>query len=288
VSGEYHPRVKPSEFSAESLERRLKVLLPAEDTFPHALHAAMRHAVFPGGARLRPRLLLAVAQSASPETAEIELALQAACAIELIHSAALVHDDLPCFDDAPMRRGRPSVHAKFGEAMAILAGDALVVRAFELLEETPPRLARRAIKIVGLIARAAGSREGLSGGQSLESAPSSSAKDPHGPPPELFDRYNAMKTAALFRLAAEAGAVAVGVADGARWGEVGTALGFAYRVAVDHFGHPGEPKQPVDGGAALARLRALLDRARAQARAVGGDARAVEALIDEAARRMPG
>src|SRR5690348_6193584 len=98
---------------------------------PPRLAAAMRHAVFPGGARIRPRLCLAVARACGAEDFAIPTA--AAASIELLHCASLVHDDLPCFDDAPVRRGKPSVHCAFGEPLAVLTGDALIVLAFETL-----------------------------------------------------------------------------------------------------------------------------------------------------------
>src|SRR5271166_3884954 len=109
---------------------------------PPLLIAAMRSAVFPGGARIRPRLCLAVARACAED--DPALAVAAATSIELLHCASLVHDDLPCFDDAATRRGRPSIHKAYGERIAVLAGDALIVLAFEALgraaERAPARL----------------------------------------------------------------------------------------------------------------------------------------------------
>ena len=214
----------PAPAKPDPLEEYLSSLLPSSDLAPQALHRAMRHAVFPGGKRIRPRLLLTVAAACAADEAETELAMHAACAIELIHSASLVHDDLPCFDDARQRRGLPTVHVLYGEPLAVLAGDALLTRAFELLAETPPRLARRALRIVKLLGRATGSLEGIIGGQSLEQVDFGT---------DIIDRYHAMKTAALFRLAAEAGATAAGATDAGAWGEVGHSLGLAYQLADD-------------------------------------------------------
>ncbi len=104
---------------------------------PPRLAAAMRHAVFPKGARIRPRLTLAVAAACGDD--QPRLASAAAAAIELLHCASLVHDDLPCFDDADMRRGRPSVHRAFGEPLAVLAGDALIVLAFQTVGVGKPQ-----------------------------------------------------------------------------------------------------------------------------------------------------
>ncbi|MFO0574743.1 MAG: polyprenyl synthetase family protein [Polyangia bacterium] len=218
------PSASPRPALKDPLEQALSACLPSPETEPHALHRAMRHAVFPGGKRIRPRLLTTVAAACAADGAEMELAVHAGCALELIHSASLVHDDLPCFDDAAQRRGLPSVHRVYGEAMAVLVGDALLTRAFELLAETPPRLARRALRIVKLLGRATGSLEGIIGGQSLEQVDFGT---------DIIDRYHAMKTAALFRLAAEAGATAAGATDAGAWGEVGHGLGLAYQLADD-------------------------------------------------------
>jgi geranylgeranyl diphosphate synthase type II len=106
-------------------------LTRAEEGAPLRLANAIRYAVFPGGARIRPRLCLAVADACGNDSPG--LAEAAACALEMVHCASLVHDDLPCFDDAELRRGRPSVHRAFGEALAVLVGDALIVLAFETL-----------------------------------------------------------------------------------------------------------------------------------------------------------
>src|SRR5215475_13888796 len=115
------------------IERALRQSMGRADVAacPPRLAAAMRHAVFPGGARIRPRLCLAVAHACGDD--EPAVAYRAAASIELIHCASLVHDDLPCFDDADIRRGRPSVHKAFGERLAVLAGDGLIVLAFEAL-----------------------------------------------------------------------------------------------------------------------------------------------------------
>jgi geranylgeranyl diphosphate synthase type II len=209
---------------SDPVEAALLDLLPRQDETPETLHRAMHHAVFSGGKRIRPRLLLTVASSCAADDAEMDLAMRAGCAIEFIHSASLVHDDLPCFDDADCRRGKPTVHKLFGEPMAVLVGDALLARAFEVLADTPSRLARRALRIVGLLGQATGSRHGIIGGQSLEQK---------GLDGSIIDRYHAMKTAALFRLAASAGAVAAGATDAEAWGEVGHCLGLAYQLADD-------------------------------------------------------
>lgn len=210
------------------VEARLERLLPEDHKSPSTLHRAMRHAVLGGGKRLRPRVLLSVADACGASEADRELALLAACAIELIHCASLVHDDLPCFDDADTRRGRPTVHVLFGEAMATLTGDALIVLAFEAISCAAPEHARRALAICRLLARAAGAHDGLVGGQSLEDDPEWVAAAP-----EHLVRYHAMKTAALFQVAAEAGAIATGALNVGEWGAFGRNLGLAYQLVDD-------------------------------------------------------
>lgn len=304
----------PAPAKPDPLEEYLSSLLPSSDLAPQALHRAMRHAVFPGGKRIRPRLLLTVAAACAADEAETELAMHAACAIELIHSASLVHDDLPCFDDARQRRGLPTVHVLYGEPLAVLAGDALLTRAFELMAETPARLARRALRIVRLLGQATGSRDGIIGGQSLEqndaaaALPARSAAadwsgewlpGPLGFAPDILDRYHAMKTAALFRLAAEAGAVAAGATDAPAWGEVGQCLGLAYQLADDlcdtcgseaAAGKPvrrdldlGRPNAVVVSGehSTRTRLQSLLDQALERTVELAAEPKPLVGLIEE-------
>src|SRR3954452_16784827 len=122
---------------------------------PPRLGAALRHAVFPRGARIRPRLCLAVAAACGDD--DPTAADAAAAAVELLHCASLVHDDLPCFDDAPTRRGKPSVHRAFGEPLAVLAGDALIVLSFELLGRAIALDgSRRGVELIGMLAAVAG------------------------------------------------------------------------------------------------------------------------------------
>lgn len=214
------------------VESWLDRLLPSVETSPEPLHRAMRYAVFSGGKRLRPQFLLQVAQACGVQPPEFELALRAACAVELVHTASLVHDDLPCFDDAPVRRGRPTVHVLFGEPMAVLVGDALLTHGFEVLADVPRSLAPRALRLVRLLVRATSSRTGMIGGQSLEQEEGrSSAGTAAWHSPELIERYYSMKTGLLFATTAEAGAVVAGSLKAASWARAGHLFGRCYQLA---------------------------------------------------------
>jgi geranylgeranyl diphosphate synthase, type II len=186
---------------------------------PPRLAAALRHAVFPGGARVRPHLCLAVAAACGAR--EPGLADAAAVAVELLHCASLAHDDLPCFDDAAVRRGRPSVHAAFGQPLAVLAGDALIVMAFEAVARAGALRPGRCAPLVAAIAQGVGPRGGVVAGQAWES-------EPFTP----LEPYHQAKTGALFVAAACAGAIAAG-ADPSPWRALGERLGAAYQIADD-------------------------------------------------------
>jgi len=186
---------------------------------PPRLAAAVRHAVFPGGGRVRPRLCLAVAVACGDDAPEVSDA--AAAALELLHCASLVHDDLPCFDDAALRRGQPTVHRAFGERLAVLAGDGLIVLAFAHLAAQVAHRPERLAALTAIVARAVGLRAGIIAGQAWECEP---AVD--------LTQYHREKTAALFAGATAAGAAAAGVAADP-WYAVGETLGLAYQVADD-------------------------------------------------------
>lgn len=188
-------------------------------TTPPRLGSAMRDAVFGGGGRVRPRLVLAVSKACG--RGSLDVAGAAASAIELLHCASLAHDDLPCFDDAPVRRGRATVHVAHGEELAVLVGDALIAGAFEVLGrgcETHPKMLG---PLLATVARSVGAVRGIVAGQAWESEPS----------PDLR-LYHRAKTGALFEAAVCAGAIAGGGDPGA-WLPVGSRLGEAYQVADD-------------------------------------------------------
>lgn len=186
---------------------------------PPRLSAAVRHAVFPGGARIRPRLCLSVALACAEDDRSLTDA--AAVAIELLHCASLVHDDLPCFDDAAVRRGQPSVHAAYGEQLAVLAGDALIVLAFQTLGAAAANHPERLVELLALIGRGVGTPGGIVAGQAWECEPRVALSD-----------YHCAKTGALFAAATASGAAAAG-ADHRPWKKLGECIGEAYQVADD-------------------------------------------------------
>ncbi|MEE4301161.1 MAG: polyprenyl synthetase family protein [Pseudomonadales bacterium] len=191
---------------------------------PPLLEEAIRYAVFPAGHRIRPRLCLSVAMACGDS--EPRIADAAAAAIELLHCASLVHDDLPCFDDADTRRGKPSVHRAYGEPLALLVGDALIIQAFQEIGRVAHLQCERTGPLLRTISAAVGTPGGIVAGQAWECEEA----------PDLR-AYHCAKTGALFAGAAVAGAVAAGV-DGASddlrgWYRLGARLGEAYQVADD-------------------------------------------------------
>src|SRR5712692_3049327 len=157
------PMKLPPFFEEDRLlvDAALDRLMPAESSPPPSIHQAMRYSVFAGGKRLRPILCL---ETARIFAADVAPALHPACAVEFIHTYSLIHDDLPALDNDDLRRGKPTCHKKFGEATAILAGDALLTLAFETLGATPVAPERR-VAMVSEVARSAGTVNGMVGGQ---------------------------------------------------------------------------------------------------------------------------
>ncbi len=186
---------------------------------PPRLAQALRHAVFPGGARIRPQLSLAVALACGDD--DPRLAEGFAAALELMHCASLVHDDLPCFDDADLRRGLPSVHKAFDERLAVLAGDGLIVLAFRTLAESAVAHPERLPGLLSILDESVGPPFGIVAGQAWEC-------ESHA----ALAEYQRAKTGSLFAAATIGGAAAAG-ADPAAWHGLGDALGEAYQVADD-------------------------------------------------------
>src|SRR6478736_1583746 len=156
--------MKLSEFFEEdrlAVDAHLERLMPAESAPPSSIHAAMRYSVFAGGKRIRPILCLETSRIFAED---VQAALYPACAIEFIHTYSLIHDDLPALDNDDLRRGKPTSHKKFGEAIAILAGDALLTLAFETLGGAPIDAELR-VKMLIEVAKSAGTVKGMVGGQ---------------------------------------------------------------------------------------------------------------------------
>jgi geranylgeranyl diphosphate synthase type II len=186
---------------------------------PPQLAQALGYAVTPGGARIRPTILLSVALACGDDRPG--LADAAAASLELIHCASLVHDDLPCFDDAPIRRGKPTVHLAYSEPLAVLTGDSLIILGFDLIARAAGDAPLRALELVRLLGRQSGMPFGICAGQGWESE----AKVD-------LSAYHQAKTGALFIAATQMGAVAAGQ-DAEPWFELGARIGEAFQVADD-------------------------------------------------------
>jgi geranylgeranyl diphosphate synthase type II len=186
---------------------------------PGKLAQALHYGVTPGGARIRPTILLSVAMACGDDRPD--LANAAAIALELIHCASLVHDDLPCFDDADMRRGKPTVHKAFSEPLAVLTGDSLIVLAFDVVAEAAGQDPRRALELIRVLSRRTGMPDGICAGQGWESEAKVN-----------LSAYHRAKTGALFIAATQMGAIAAGQ-DAAPWEELGARIGEAFQVADD-------------------------------------------------------
>ena len=213
---------------ARAVDEALGRFLPAESAPPETLHRAMRYSVFAGGKRLRPVLVIAGAEAVGGNMAAV---MPTACAVEMIHTYSLIHDDLPAMDNDDFRRGAPTNHKVFGEALAILAGDALLTLAFRLLADNVPATSSgpRLRDVLVEIADAAGS-PGMVGGQVADIECEGKPADA-----EIVDYIHTHKTAALIRASIRAGAILSGAtpAQLAALGVVGGALGLAFQIMDD-------------------------------------------------------
>jgi len=203
--------------AAADTDAAMDRFLPAENELPGTIHAAMRYCVFAGGKRLRPVLCLAAAEACGGKR---EDALPAACAVELMHTYSLVHDDLPCMDDDDLRRGRPTCHKVYGEGMAVLCGDALLTEAFAVLARS------NSVEMIAELASAGGSRK-LIGGQVLDLEGEGKSLSL-----EELIRIHEAKTAALLTASIRLGAMSAGANPEqlAALPEFGHALGLAFQV----------------------------------------------------------
>jgi geranylgeranyl diphosphate synthase type II len=259
----------------EALER----WVPGENEFPPQVHKAMRYSLFAGGKRLRPILALAAAEAVGGCVVD---ALPLACSLELIHTYSLIHDDLPSMDNDDLRRGKPTSHKIFGEALAILAGDALLTEAFHLL--TRPDLMkdvshRRRVRAICQVARAAGSF-GMVGGQVMDMASQGQKIETH-----LLEYIHSHKTGALIAGSVCAGAIVGGASAGEYQAlrAYGEKLGFAFQIIDDLLDVQGE----------AGKLGKAVGKDASQGKAtypglfgVGESWRRAEGLVEEALRQL--
>ena len=212
---------------ADLTDRALEKLIPSSDTIPASIHGAMRHSTFAGGKRLRPVLAM---QAAATIAGQIPAGIEnLGAALEMLHTYSLIHDDLPALDNDDLRRGKPTCHVVFGEAIAILAGDALQTRAFEVLAglACPPAAT---VQIIRLIANAVGTVDGMICGQVLD------IESEHSKPTaELVDAIHRAKTGALIRVSVVAGGVYAGATaeDVGRLDSFGRKAGLACQIVDD-------------------------------------------------------
>ncbi len=212
---------------AELTDRALEELLPSVETVPASIHGAMRHSTFAGGKRLRPVLAMQAGVTIAGSLPKgIE---RLGAAIEMLHTYSLIHDDLPALDNDDLRRGQPTCHKVFGEAIAILAGDALQTRAFEVLAglDAPPAAT---VQIIGLVANAVGTVDGMIGGQVLDIE-----SEHQKPTPHLVESIHRAKTGALIRVSVVSGGVYAGASldDMARLTLFGCKAGLAFQIVDD-------------------------------------------------------
>src|ERR1700730_11473941 len=253
-----HARLEEAERRIEILNERgelkraptaiddgLERFLPRPPACPQVISDAMRYSVFAGGKRLRPTLTLAAADAVARAAtvlrgdSPIELALPAACAVEMIHTYSLIHDDLPAMDNDTLRRGRPTLHVVYGDGMAVLAGDGLQAEAFALLAREPPAddgaLARRKLRTLGVIAEAAGA-VGMVGGQAIDLQ---AAGQVPGRAAALaatgLRGMHARQTGAIIRASAVSGAIMAGAAEAAvaAIDRFATDIGLAFQIVDD-------------------------------------------------------
>jgi geranylgeranyl diphosphate synthase, type II len=211
----------------QSVDRALEEWVPEESVEPTTIHRAMRYSLFAGGKRIRPVLAIAAAHTVSPAPQGIE---NAAATLELIHTYSLIHDDLPALDNDDLRRGRPTCHKVFGEAMAILAGDSLLTLAFEVLSRLKHVSAEKKIVLVEELSRAAGTVGGMIGGQVNDIE--GERKEPSA---LLLESIHRAKTGALLRASVRMGAIYAGATDSelAALSEYGEHVGLAFQIIDD-------------------------------------------------------
>jgi geranylgeranyl diphosphate synthase, type II len=213
---------------AAEVNKALEEFVPGESAAPQTIHKAMRYSLLAGGKRLRPVLVLTAGEALGAPLSDL---MPTACAVEMIHTYSLIHDDLPAMDDDDLRRGRPTCHKVFGDAIAILAGDALLTQAFIVLSSYAPAgdLVRQ-IKVVREIATAAGTVDALIGGQVADIESEKRAVDG-----AMLEYIHRSKTGALIKASVVVGGIIAGASDGdlALLGRYGEKIGLAFQVADD-------------------------------------------------------
>jgi len=264
---------------AEEVNAWLESFLPSEMIPPQQLHRAMRYSVFAGGKRLRPALALAAGEALGGDTDDI---MPVACAIEMIHTYSLIHDDLPAMDNDDLRRGRPTCHKAFGEAVAILAGDALLTQAFRVLaSETPTHTGERQVRVIREIATAAGTVDALIGGQMVDIESEGKQVDA-----STLEYIHRSKTGALICASVVTGGIIIGATDNQieTLRAFGERIGLAFQIADDILDVTSTSEQlgktaGKDQAALKATYPAIHGIARSQARA--------NELVNEAIEVIP-
>ena len=215
---------------ASQIEEALAEALPSDPDTPPDLLEAMRYSLMAGGKRLRPILVLLAAEACG---ADLRDAMPAACAVEMVHTYSLIHDDLPAMDDDDLRRGQPTSHVAFGEAMAILAGDALLTRAFEVLaaDLPDPVVAAECCRVLA----SAGGSDGMVGGQVADLAVTNTSPESIDDPLQVLGTIHRRKTGRLLAASLELGAVVAGADKQVRESllDYGQQVGLAFQVADD-------------------------------------------------------
>ncbi len=211
----------------QAVDRVLDQWVPGEDVAPQSIHRAMRYSLFAGGKRIRPILAIATAHTISDSPESIE---DAAASLELVHTYSLIHDDLPALDNDDLRRGRPTCHKVFGEALAILAGDALLTLAFHVLSRLDAIGPERKVRLIEELSQAAGTVGGMIAGQ---------VHDIEGegkpPAPELLESIHRAKTGMLLRASVRMGAIYAGASESqlAALSDYGEHIGLAFQIVDD-------------------------------------------------------
>ncbi len=257
------------------IEAELNRLLPRRNAYPSLIHQAMRYSVLKGGKRIRPVLVLASAEACS---GSLKKAILPACAMELIHSYSLIHDDLPCLDNDTIRRGKLTCHKKFGEPYALLAGDALLTLAFNVLSEiSDPKIA---LKLIGEVSEAIGTF-GMIGGQVVDKI--SETREISLP---VLDYINVNKTGKLIRVSCLSGAIISGATRAQekaleRFGEY---LGLAFQLVDDIIDKNGYLKF-INGNQARQKAMELTNQAKKSLQVLGSKGETLKNLADFVLKR---